>query len=253
MHFAAFIDVGESVREPAKYYHNNLVKTIVLLNAMLKANVKYFIFSSTAAVFGEPLKVPVDESHSKNPINPYGQSKLAVEKILKDYDAAYGLKSSVLRYFNAAGADDNGATGEAHPHETHLIPLVLRAAAEKKTISVFGDDYPTQDGTCERDFIHVNDLARAHILALEYLFKTRRSEDFNLGSGHGFTVKKVIETAMSITAKNIKIKYSPRRKGDPAILVADGKKAKKLLGWRVDYNLRKIIETAWNWELKRKY
>ncbi len=254
MHFAAFTEVGESVKEPAKYYNNNVVKVINLLDAMTEAGVEYFVFSSTAATFGEPQTPKISESHPQNPINPYGQTKLTVEKILKDYDAAYGLKSAVLRYFNAAGADDSGTIGEAHEPESHLIPIVLQAAkGVRESIKVFGTDYPTKDGTCVRDFVHVNDLSSAHILALQRMLKLNVSDNFNLGSGSGFSVKEVIETAQKITGRTIKIDYAPRRAGDPAVLVADSAKAAKVLGWQIYYNLDKIISTAWKWELKRKY
>jgi len=254
MHFAAFTEVGESVKEPAKYYNNNVVKVINLLDAMTEAGVKYFVFSSTAATFGEPQTPKISESHPQNPINPYGQTKLTVEKILKDYDVAYGLKSAVLRYFNAAGADDSALIGESHNPESHLIPIILQAAkGVRESIKVFGEDYPTKDGTCVRDFVHVNDLSRAHILALQRIIKLNTSDNFNLGSGSGYSVKEVIETAKKITGKEIKVDYGPRRAGDPAVLVADSSKAQKVLGWQISYNLDKIISTAWEWELKRKY
>ena len=254
MHFAAFTEVGESLKEPAKYYNNNVVKVLNLLDAMLEANIKYFVFSSTAATFGEPQMPKITEKHPQNPINPYGQTKLTVEKILKDYDVAYGLKSAVLRYSNAAGADDSGLIGESHNPESHLIPIILQAAkGVRESIKVFGEDYPTKDGTCVRDFVHVNDLSRAHILALQRIIKLNTSDNFNLGSGSGYSVKEVIETAKKITGKEIKVDYGPRRAGDPAVLVADSSKAQKVLGWQISYNLDKIISTAWEWELKRKY
>ncbi|MBR1980512.1 UDP-glucose 4-epimerase GalE [Candidatus Proelusimicrobium excrementi] len=254
MHFAAFIEVGESVKEPARYYNNNIVKVISLLDAMVENGVKYFVFSSTAATFGEPVEAKISERHPQNPINPYGQTKLMVEKVLKDYDKAYGLKSSVLRYFNAAGAEDGGKIGESHTPETHLLPIILQAASGKRdSIKIFGEDYPTKDGSCIRDFVHVNDLSSAHILALEKMFRTNESDDFNLGSGEGFSVKEVIECAKRVTGRPIKVEAAPRRAGDPAVLVADSAKAKKVLGWQTLYNLDKIIQTAWNWELKRKY
>lgn len=254
MHFAAFIEVGESVKEPARYYNNNIVKVISLLDAMVENNVMNFVFSSTAATFGEPVSPKISESHPQNPINPYGQSKLMVEKVLKDYDAAYGLKSSVLRYFNAAGADDSGRIGESHTPETHLLPIILQAASGKReSIKIFGEDYPTKDGSCIRDFVHVNDLSSAHILALEKMFRTGESDNFNLGSGEGFSVKEVIESARRITGRPIKVETAPRRAGDPAVLVADSAKARQVLGWQTLYNLDRIIQTAWNWELKRRY
>lgn len=254
MHFAAFTEVGESVKEPAKYYNNNVVKVLNLLDAMVAAEVRYFVFSSTAATFGEPEMPKISESHPQKPINPYGQTKLTVEKILHDYDVAYGLKSAILRYFNAAGADESGLIGEAHTPESHLIPIILQAAkGVRESIKVFGDDYPTKDGTCIRDFVHVNDLSSAHILALKRIMQLNISDNFNLGSGSGYSVKEVIESAKKITEKPIKVEYAPRRAGDPAVLVADSEKAQKVLGWKISYNLDKIISTAWEWETKRKY
>ena len=254
MHFAAFIEVGESVKEPSRYYNNNVVKVLNLLDAMVENGIKYFVFSSTAATFGEPLSPKISESHSQLPINPYGNTKLMVEKILKDYDTAYGLKSSVLRYFNAAGADDGSKIGESHTPETHLLPIILQAASGKRpSIKIFGTDYPTKDGSCIRDFVHVNDLSSAHILALEKMFKTNESDNFNLGSGEGFSVKEVIESVKRITGKDFKVETAPRRAGDPAVLVADSSKARKVLGWKTLYNLDTIIKTAWQWELKRKF
>lgn len=254
MHFAAFIEVGESVKEPSKYYHNNVASVLNLLDAMHENGIKYFVFSSTAATFGEPVKERIDETHPQSPINPYGNSKLMVEKILEDFDTAYGLKSVALRYFNASGADDSGLIGESHTPETHLIPLVLQAAAGKRpNIKVFGTDYPTPDGTCVRDYVHVNDLARAHILALEKMEKENKSLRYNLGSGSGFSVAELIKTAKAITGVDFKVEQTVRRAGDPAVLVADSAKAQKELGWEPQYNLQKIIATAWNWEKNRRY
>lgn len=254
MHFAAFIEVGESVKEPSDYYHNNVAKVLSLLDAMVENNIKYFVFSSTAATFGEPVKPKIDETHPQNPINPYGNTKLMVEKMLEDFDVAYGLKSVALRYFNASGADDSGDIGESHNPETHLIPIVLQAAVGKRpSIKVFGNDYPTPDGTCVRDYVHVNDLANAHILALEKMFKDRTSDRYNLGSGNGFSVAELIKAAKQITGIDFKVEYADRRPGDPAILVADSAKAQKVLGWKPAYDLNKIIATAWNWEQHRKY
>ena len=254
MHFAAFIEVGESVKEPSKYYHNNVAQVLNLLDAMVENNVKYFVFSSTAATFGEPVRDKIDENHPQNPINPYGNTKLMVEKMLADFDTAYGLKSTALRYFNASGADDSGEIGESHSPETHLIPLVLQAAAGKRPcIKVFGTDYSTPDGTCVRDYVHVNDLAHAHILALEKMMKDNQSERFNLGSGSGFSVAELIKTAKQITGIDFKVETAPRRAGDPAVLVADSAKAQHVLGWKPTYNLQRIIQTAWNWEQHRKY
>lgn len=254
MHFAAFAEVGESVKEPSKYYHNNVAKVLDLLDALVENDIKYFVFSSTAATFGEPIRPKIDESHPQNPINPYGNTKLMVEKILADFDTAYGLKATALRYFNASGADDSGEIGESHNPETHLIPIVLQAAAGKRpSIKMFGTDYPTQDGTCVRDYVHVNDLARAHILALEKMFKDNVSERFNLGSGNGFSVAEIVKEAKRITGIDFTVEKAPRRDGDPAVLVADSAKAERILGWKPQYNLTRIIETAWNWEQHRKY
>lgn len=254
MHFAAFIEVGESVKEPSKYYHNNVAQVLNLLDAMVENNIKHFVFSSTAATFGEPVRSTIDETHPQNPINPYGNTKLMVEKMLEDFDTAYGLKATALRYFNASGADDSGKIGESHSPETHLIPLVLQAAAGKRpSIKVFGTDYPTPDGTCVRDYIHVNDLARAHILALEKMMRENKSERFNLGSGSGFSVAELIKEAKKITGIDFKVETAPRRAGDPAVLVADSTKAQKVLGWKPQYNLTRIIQTAWNWEQHRTY
>ena len=254
MHFAAFIEVGESVKEPSKYYHNNVAKVLNLLDAMVEHGIKYFVFSSTAATFGEPVKEKIDETHPQNPINPYGNTKLMVEKMLADFDTAYGLKATALRYFNASGADDSGDIGESHTPETHLIPIVLQAAAGKRPcIKMFGNDYPTPDGTCIRDYVHVNDLARAHILALEKMFKDNVSERFNLGSGNGSSVAELVKEAKRITGVDFKVEVAPRRAGDPAVLVADSAKAQKVLGWKPEYNLTRIIETAWNWEQHRKF
>ncbi len=254
MHFAAFIEVGESVLEPSKYYKNNVVDVITLLNVMVEAKIKYFVFSSTAAVFGEPVYTPIDEKHPKNPINPYGKTKLTVEEILKDYDRAYGLKYAVLRYFNAAGADDNSDIGESHTPETHLIPLILKTAlGERESIKIYGNNYDTKDGTCLRDYIHVNDLASAHILALEKMFETNLSDNFNLGSGEGFSVKEIIEKSKLITGIDFKVEEVEKREGDPAVLVANSKKAEKILGWTRKYTIEKIIETAWKWHKDKKY
>lgn len=254
MHFAAFAEVGESVKEPSKYYHNNVAKVLDLLDALVENDIKYFVFSSTAATFGEPIRPKIDESHPQKPINPYGNTKLMVEKILADFDTAYGLKATALRYFNASGADDSGEIGESHNPETHLIPIVLQAAAGKRpSIKMFGTDYPTPDGTCVRDYVHVNDLARAHILALEKMFKDNVSERFNLGSGNGFSVAEIVKEAKRITGIDFTVEKAPRRDGDPAVLVADSAKAERILGWKPQYNLTRIIETAWNWEQHRKY
>lgn len=250
MHFAAHIEVGESVSSPAKYYANNVVSTKILLDAMLAHGINNFIFSSTAAIFGEPVQKKIDETHTKAPINPYGRSKLMVENILGDYDAAYGLKSVCLRYFNAAGADPSGEIGECHNPETHLVPLVLRAASgRRESISVFGSDYDTPDGTCIRDYIHVNDLCDAHLLALRKLWDGSPSAAYNLGNGNGFSVREVIDAAVAVTGCDIAVVEADRRPGDPGTLVADSTRAKSELGWQPQYaSLEKIIEHAWNWE-----
>ncbi|MEN4018880.1 MAG: UDP-glucose 4-epimerase GalE [Methanobacterium sp.] len=252
MHFAAFTYVGESVEDPQKYYMNNVKNTLNLLQVMLEENVKYFVFSSTCATYGNPARIPITENHPQNPINPYGKSKLIVEEILKDYSDAYGLKYASLRYFNAAGADPDCEIGEMHDPETHLIPLVLDAASSKREdIKIFGTDYDTSDGTCIRDYIHVTDLADAHILALEYLQKGGKSDIFNLGNGNGFSVKEVIETAREITGKPIKEVEVERRPGDPPVLIGSSKKAMEILKWKPKYHdLSRIIETAWKWHKK---
>jgi len=253
MHFAAFIEVAESVREPLKYYKNNTINTINLFEVMIKNNVNRFIFSSTAAVYGNPEKIPIPETEPIKPINPYGQSKAFVEKILHDFDRSYGLKYVSLRYFNAAGADPEGRIGESHNPETHLIPLILKTAkGERESIKIFGTDYPTPDGTCIRDYIHVDDLAEAHILALEYLLEGGNSKVFNCGYGHGFSVREVIDTARKVTGIDFKVEETERRPGDPAILVADSSKLRKVLDWKPRFNdLEYIIRTAWNWERKK--
>jgi len=252
MHFASFIQVGESVAYPAKYYANNLAATLTLLDAMRKADVRCFIFSSTAAVYGDPVYVPIDEVHPKNPINPYGRSKWMVEQVLEDYDRAYGLKSVCLRYFNAAGADPDGELGERHMPETHLIPLVLQAASgRREAIAVFGTDYDTPDGTCIRDYIHVADLCVAHALALDYLLSGGESARFNLGNGQGFSVQEVIDAARRVTGRGITVRYEARRAGDPARLVADSRLAREVLGWQPKRaELDRIIADAWSWEQK---
>jgi len=252
MHFASFIQVGESVVEPAKYYQNNVVNTLQLLEVMLAHGVKRFIFSSTAATFGEPQYVPIDEAHPQQPINPYGRSKLMVEQALADYDKAYGLKSVSLRYFNAAGADPEGQLGERHNPETHLIPLVLQTASGRRAqISVFGRDYDTPDGTCIRDYIHIADLCEAHWLALQHLSQGGASDAFNLGKGNGFSVQEVIDTASQVTGRTIAVQEGPRRAGDPARLVADATRARQVLGWQPQYaDLATIIQHAWQWETR---
>ncbi|MBK8509474.1 MAG: UDP-glucose 4-epimerase GalE [Candidatus Competibacteraceae bacterium] len=252
MHFASHIQVGESVREPAKYYRNNVFKTQALLDAMVSHQVDAFIFSSTAAIFGEPVRAPIDEEHPKNPINPYGRSKWMVEQMLEDYDAAYGLKAVKLRYFNAAGADPDGELGERHQPETHLIPLVLQAASGRRgNVTVFGVDYDTPDGTCIRDYIHVADLCEAHWLALRRLWEGGGSAAYNLGNGNGFSVRDVIETARAVSGRDFSVIYGERRLGDPARLVADSRRARAELGWNPRHaELGTIIEHAWRWETR---
>lgn len=249
MHFAAFTYVGESVEDPQKYYLNNVKNTLNLLQVMLEENVKHFVFSSTCATYGDPVEIPITENHPQNPINPYGRGKLIVEQVLKDYSDAYGLNYASLRYFNAAGADPDCEIGEMHDPETHLIPLILDAAdGKREDIKIFGTDYDTPDGTCIRDYIHVTDLADAHILALEYLKNDGESDVFNLGNGNGFSVKEVIEEARKITGKKINATEAPRRPGDPPTLIGSSKKAMEILNWKPQYHeLSKIIETAWNW------
>ncbi len=252
MHFASFIQVGESVINPSKYYQNNLVATLNLLDTMVIYDVKPFIFSSTAAIFGEPQYVPIDEQHPKQPINPYGLSKWMIEQILSDYDNAYGLKSVCLRYFNAAGADPDGELGERHDPETHLIPLVLQAASGRRdAITIYGQDYDTPDGTCLRDYIHITDLCKAHLLALEQLLNGADSAAYNLGNGAGFSVKEIIDIAEKVTDKKIPVIMGERRIGDPARLVAESKQAQTVLGWQPQYaDLATIITHAWQWENK---
>lgn len=252
MHFSSFIDVGESVTNPEKYYYNNVVNTMNLLHVMLKHDVKKFIFSSTCATYGIPQKIPLVEDHPQNPINPYGMTKLMVEKILHDYDEAYGLKSVILRYFNASGADKTAEIGEWHNPETHLIPLILDAALGKREdIKIFGTDYDTPDGTCIRDYIHVTDLADAHIRSLKYLEDNNESNQFNLGNGLGFSVREVIESVKNVTGRDFKVTETTRREGDPAILIGSSEKANKILGWNPQYtNIDQIVETAWKWHQK---
>jgi len=251
MHFAGFIQVGESMLKPSMYYHNNVTNTLTLLDAMLRFDVKNFIFSSTAAIFGEPEYTPIDEKHTRQPINPYGHSKLMIEQVLDDYDQAYGLRSTCLRYFNAAGADPDGELGERHVPETHLIPLILQAASgRREDIKVFGDDYATDDGTCVRDYIHINDLCEAHSLALQKMMKDNLSARYNLGNGKGFSVKQVIDVAKEVSGNDFKVSIEPRRAGDPAVLVADATLAKQTLNWRPEFaDLKSIVKTAWDWEV----
>jgi UDP-glucose 4-epimerase len=253
MHFASFIQVGESVQQPAKYYQNNVVNTLTLLDAMRAHGVDRFIFSSTAATFGEPRYSPMDERHPQQPINPYGRTKLMVEQVLADYEQAYGLHSVSLRYFNAAGADPEGQLGERHEPETHLIPLVLQAASGRRpNIGVFGRDYDTPDGTCVRDYIHIEDLCSAHWLALQSLMGGAGSQAYNLGNGQGFSVQEVIDTAHQVTGRSIAVVNGPRRAGDPARLVADSSLIREKLGWQPRYaDLATIVAHAWAWETRQ--
>ncbi len=253
MHYCAFCYVGESVDHPAEYYRNNVANTINLLDVMVEQKVKYFIFSSTCSTYGNPVRIPMTEDHPQQPINPYGKSKLMVEQILKDYDRAYGIRHVCLRYFNAAGADPEGEIGEWHDPETHLIPLALQAAAGgRDPVKIYGSDYDTPDGTCIRDYIHINDLATGHLSALEYLKNGAPSDAFNLCNGNGFSVKEVIRAAERATGRAIKVVETDRRPGDPPILVGSSDKAKKILHWRVDYpGLDDIIKTAWSWQWVR--
>ena len=253
MHFAAYIAVGESVEKPAMYYENNVVGTLNLLEAMRAANIHKLVFSSTCAVYGIPETTPIVEDCPFAPISPYATSKLMVENILSDFDTAYGFKSVRFRYFNASGADPSGRLGEDHTPETHLVPLVLFAAMGKREhISVYGTDYPTPDGTCIRDYIHVQDLAAAHVLGLGYLLAGGDSQVFNLGNGNGYSVKEVIETAKQVTGKEIKVVYGDRRAGDPSILVGSSDRVRKILGWNPEFpKLEDIIAHAWQWHQKR--
>lgn len=253
MHFAAYAYVGESVTDPAKYYQNNVVGTLTLLEAMRAAGIDKFVFSSTCATYGVPTTVPIPEDHPQNPINPYGMTKLMVEKILQDFDHAYQFRSVRFRYFNAAGADPEGRLGEDHSPETHIIPLVLLTAlGQRESVSIFGTDYDTPDGTCIRDYIHVTDLAQAHVLGLEYLLKGGETTVFNLGNGNGFSVKEVIETARQVTGRSIPAQECPRRPGDPPALVGGSDRARAILGWNPQYaDLQQIISHAWQWHQTR--
>ena len=247
VHFAAYSQVAESVINPQKYYYNNVYGTLNLLNAMLEFSVKKIVFSSTAATYGEPVYTPIDEKHPQNPINPYGNTKLMIERILDDYDKAYDLKSVRLRYFNVAGADSSSRIGEWHEPETHLIPNVLKATPDK-VFKMFGDDYDTKDGTCVRDYINVEDLAQAHIKAIEYLENGGNTNFFNLGTNDGNSVKDVFASCEEVKGEKIPVEICPRRAGDPAVLVADNKKAKEVLGWCPKNDLKYSIKTAYDWE-----
>jgi len=253
IHFAAFAYVGESVADPAKYYRNNVVGTLSLLDTMREHGVDQIVFSSTCATYGVPARIPISEETPQNPINPYGASKLMIERVLADYGDAYGLKSVALRYFNAAGADPDGEIGEDHDPETHLIPLVLDAAMHKRpAITVFGDDYETPDGTCVRDYIHVSDLAEAHVLAMQALDGGLPKRAYNLGTGQGHSVAAIIEVARAVTQREIPLVKGVRRTGDPAALVADARNAMRDLGWTPRHpDIRDILQTAWTWAQRR--
>lgn len=255
VHFGAFTSVGESVQNPSKYFDNNVSKMLTLMNAAVENGVKYFVFSSSAAVFGEPQELPITEEHPKNPINPYGETKLIGERMLADYERAYGLHSCSFRYFNAAGDSGDSRIGESHNPETHLIPLVISAAMGKRPpLKVFGTDYDTRDGSCIRDYVHVEDLASAHYLGLKYIMEHNVSAQFNLGSETGFTVLEIIKAVEKVSGIKVPYEISDRRPGDPAVLVASNKKARELLGWTPEKSsLETILRDAWNWEEKRTY
>jgi len=252
MFFAAHAVVAESVQNPKKYYHNNVTSAISLLDSVIESRVRKFIFSSTAAVYGNPAQSPITETCPKQPVNPYGSTKLAFENALEAYSTAYGLEYVSFRYFNAAGADDSGAVGEMHDPETHLIPIIFQAIQGKRAaLTIYGDDYPTTDGTCLRDYIHVNDLAEAHVLGLKYLTKSN-SLAMNLGSGQGYSVKQVVEAVEHVTGHTVPTQIGARRPGDPAELVADPSLAERTLKWKAQRSLDNIIATAWNWAQKRR-
>jgi len=254
IHFAAFAYVGESVENPELYYCNNVVGSFNLIKTAKDFGIKKFVFSSTCSIYGNPEIIPISESESAKPINPYAKTKLMIENILEDFDTSYGFKYVALRYFNAAGCSEDGDIGESHNPEPHLIPLVLKnILGEIGELKVFGNDYNTPDGTCIRDYIHVFDLADAHIKALEYLDKGNNSIVINLGTGDGNSVMDIIKVSDKLTGKKVNYSIYPRRAGDPAVLVADNKKAREILGWIPKYNLTKIIETAWNWQKNRKF
>jgi UDP-glucose-4-epimerase GalE len=248
MHFAAFLDVGESVREPARYYRNNVGGALAVLEAMAAESVKHFVFSSTCATYGEPIETPIAETHPQNPINAYGETKLAVERALPHFERAYGIHAIALRYFNAAGADPDGDIGEDHAPEIHIIPRAIEAATGGRGLQVFGDDYPTPDGTCLRDYIHVADLADAHVRALETIAETGRSGAYNLGTGRPHSVKEVIDVVEKVTGRTVPRTLGPRRPGDPAVLYAAPHKAQAELHWKPRFGeLETIVGTAWNW------
>jgi UDP-glucose 4-epimerase len=254
VHFAAFAYVGESVENPLLYYNNNVIGSYNLIKACKEAGIKKFVFSSTCSIYGNPESIPINEEQKPDPINPYANTKLAIEKILNDFDRAYGIKYISLRYFNAAGADPNGLIGESHLPEPHLIPIILETALGKREkVNVFGNDYKTLDGTCIRDYIHVNDLASAHLKAIDYLHNAGESQIINLGTGIGNSVLEIINRSINITGKKINFMVVERRKGDPAVLVADYSKAQNLLNWKPEFSIDQIISTAWNWHQNPKY
>lgn len=255
MHFASRCYVGESVENPRRYYEENVGNALTLLRVMLRKGVSRFILSSTCATYGLPEEIPISEAHPQNPVNPYGESKFFIERILRQYDRAYGIRFVSFRYFNAAGASLDALIGEAHDPETHLIPRVLAATGRKSAdFRVYGDDYPTRDGTCIRDYIHVEDLARAHVSGLKWLEEGGKSEFFNLGSGFGYTVLEIIRMVEELTGKEVSFTVSSRRIGDPPELIADPSKAMNMLGWKAEYSdLETILETSWRWETNRRY
>ncbi len=253
VHFAAYIAVGESMKAPELYFHNNTAGSLSLLTAMRKTGIDKIVFSSTAAVYGMPQRMPISESEPYAPVNVYGESKVMVEKMLDWFDQIYGMRSVCLRYFNASGADPKGRVGERHEPETHLIPLLFNAIQSGKPVTVFGDDYATPDGTCIRDYIHVTDLARAHIAALEALSTGGPSKKYNAGTGHGYSIREVMNTVEDVTGKKIPFVMGGRREGDPAMLVADSTRLQSELGWKPEYSgLEKIVKTAWAWANRRK-
>ena len=248
MHFAALLSVGQSVQAPGEYYANNVSGTLALLNVLVTESIHHFVFSSTAAVYGEPVETPIREDHRTAPINPYGETKLAIERALPHYDRAYGLRSIRLRYFNAAGADGEGELGEDRHPEEHLIPRALQATADKATLEIYGDDYATSDGTCERDYVHVSDLAAAHVLALKALESGKPSSVYNLGNGRGHSVREVATAVERVTGLRMRQTVAPRRAGDPAVLLASSERVRTELGWEPQYEaLDTIVETAWAW------
>ncbi|SFB74156.1 UDP-glucose 4-epimerase [Brevinema andersonii] len=255
MHFAAFIEVGTSMMQPDVYYENNFCKVLSLLKAMIKANINYFVFSSTAATFGNPQAEKIDENHPQIPINPYGSSKLMVERLLKDMAYAYpDFHYCIFRYFNACGADHEGIIGQSYEPPTHLLSVMLKTAAgQRDSLSIFGNDYPTSDGTCVRDYIHVTDLAKAHILGMERMISQNVNDDFNLGNGSGFSVKEMVEVGKKVTGVDFKVLYTDRRAGDPALLIADPQKTKKILNWNPQFTLKDMVKTAWYWEQHKTY